>query len=205
MENLLSLPFIDLVLRWSHVVFGIIWVGHLYFLNLVNVPFQAGLDKDLKPKVNPGLLLRAFWWFRWGALYTLVFGLALFVYDYVAPGKAMHDADGKMTGRAMWIQFAMLLAIVMFINVWFVIWPRQKRILGGLVAGKPDPDAAKLATTAGKASRINLYLSGPMLFGMLGAQHLGAMSTPALLATIVLGAGFWTGMVKRSFKVKPVV
>jgi uncharacterized membrane protein len=205
MENLFSSAFFDLLLRWSHVVFGIIWVGHLYFLNLVNVPFQAGLDKDLKPKVNPGLLLRAFWWFRWGALYTLVFGLALFVYEYITPGNLLHPPDGKMAGGAMWIQFAMLLAIVMFINVWFVIWPRQKRILGGLAAGKPDPDAARLATTAGKASRINLYLSGPMLFGMLAAKHLGAMSTPALLATIVLGAGFWTGMVKRSFKVKPVV
>jgi len=205
MENLTSLAFVDLILRWSHVVFGIIWLGHLYFLNLVNVPFQAQLDKELKPRVNPGLLLRAFWWFRWGALYTLVFGLALFVYDYVAPGKAMRGSDGRMSGRAMWIQFAMLLAIVMFINVWFVIWPRQKRILGGLAVGKPDPDAAKLAATAGKVSRINLYLSGPMLFGMLGAQHLGAMTTPALLATIVLGAGFWFGMIRRSFKVKPVV
>ena len=186
METLTSPPFIDLVLRWSHVIFGMIWIGHLYFFNLVNVPFQGGLDKELKAKVNPALLLRALWWFRWGAMYTLIFGLALFVYDYIAPGKAMHDPEGKMTGRAMWIQFAMLLAIIMFINVWFVIWPRQKKILGGLLSGTPAPDAARLAATAGKVSRINLYLSGPMLFAMLGAQHLGAMTTPALIATIVV-------------------
>ena len=66
----------DLIVRWAHVIFGIIWLGHLYFFNLVNVPFQGGLDKELKPKVNPALLLRAFYWFRWGAMYTFIFGLA---------------------------------------------------------------------------------------------------------------------------------
>jgi len=93
----------------------------------------------------------------------------------------------------------------MFVNVWFVIWPRQKKLLGALVAGAPHPDAATLAATAGKASRFNLFASGPMLFAMLGAQHLGAMSTPALLATIFLGVGFWFGLVKRSFKIKTTV
>ena len=67
---------VSVLLRLGHIVFGIIWLGHLYFFNLVNVPFQGDLDKELKPKVNPKLLLRAFWWFRWGAMYTFVFGLA---------------------------------------------------------------------------------------------------------------------------------
>jgi uncharacterized membrane protein len=205
METLTSLSFVDLVLRWGHVMFGIIWLGHLYFFNLVNVPFQAGLDKELKPRVNPGLLLRAFWWFRWGAMYTFLFGIALFVFNYAHPGKAFHNPEGGVTGRAMWIMFGMLLGFIMWVNVWFVIWPRQKLILGGLAAGTPHPDAAKLAATAGKASRMNLFMSGPMLFCMLGAQHLGAMSGPALLAVIVLGLGFWFGMVKRSFKIKPTV
>ncbi len=75
----------DLILRWAHVIFGIIWMGHLYFFNLVNVPFQGGLDKDLKPKVNPALLLRAFWWFRWGAMYTFIFGWLLFFKNYLGP------------------------------------------------------------------------------------------------------------------------
>lgn len=206
METVLSASFVDLVLRWGHVVFGIIWIGHLYFFNLVNVPFQGGLDKELKPKVNPALLLRAFWWFRWGAMYTLIFGVALFIYQYAYPGKAFSDpVTGGVTHRAMWIMFAMLLGLVMWFNVWFVIWPRQKKILGGMASGNPHPDAAKLAATAGKASRFNTYASGPMLFGMLGAQHLGAMSGPALLLTTVLGLGFWFGMIKRSFKVKTTV
>ena len=74
-----------ILLRWATSSFGIIWLGHLYFFNLVNVPFQGGLDKELKPKVNPALLLRAFWWFRWGAMYTFLFGLLLFFWHYLAP------------------------------------------------------------------------------------------------------------------------
>ncbi|HEY4186110.1 MAG TPA: urate hydroxylase PuuD [Polyangia bacterium] len=205
METLTSLSFIDLLFRWSHVMFGIIWLGHLFFFNLVNVPFQQGLDKDLKAKVNPALLLRAFWWFRWAAMYTFLFGLALFVLNYLHPGHALMNPEGGMSGRAMWIMFGMTLAIVMWFNVWFVIWPRQKLILGALAAGTPHPDAAKLAATAGKASRFNTFASGPMLFGMLGAQHLGAMSGPALVVVCILGIGFWFGMIKRSFKIKTTV
>jgi len=205
METLTSLPFLDLLFRWSHVMFGIIWLGHLFFFNLVNIPFQAELDPSLKAKVNPGLLLRAVWWFRWGAMYTFIFGLALFVINYVHPGHALMKPEGGMSGRGMWILFGMMLGFIMWFNVWFVIWPRQKLILGGLLAGKPHPDAAKLAATMTKASRFNTFASGPMLFGMLGAQHLGAMSTPALVAVVFLGVGFWFGMIKRSFKVKPVV
>jgi uncharacterized membrane protein len=187
------------------VVFGIIWIGHLYFFNLVNVPFQGGLDKELKPKVNPQLLLRAFWWFRWGAMYTFLFGWALFIVDYFHPGNAFFKPEGGVTHRAMWIMFGILLASIMWFNVWFVIWPRQKKILGGMAKGTPHPDAAKLAATAGKASRFNTYASGPMLFGMLGAQHLGVMSTPALIVVLILGLGFWFGMIKRSFKIKTTV
>jgi len=77
---------VSVLLRFGHIMFGIVWIGHLYFFNLVNVPFQADLDKELKPKVNPKLLLRAFWWFRWGAMYTLVFGLLLFFYKYAHQG-----------------------------------------------------------------------------------------------------------------------
>jgi uncharacterized membrane protein len=205
METLTNPSFIDLLLRWGHVVFGIIWIGHLYFFNLVNVPFQGGLDKELKPKVNPALLLRAFWWFRWGAMYTLLFGLALFLFNYFGPPKYFFMPEGGVSGRAMWILFGMLLAAVMWFNVWFVIWPRQKLILGGMAAGTPHPNAAKMAAAAGKASRFNTYASGPMLFAMLAAGHLGAMSGPALIATIVLGLGFWYGMIKRSFKVKTTV
>ncbi|HVX97919.1 MAG TPA: urate hydroxylase PuuD [Polyangia bacterium] len=205
MEALTSPALIPYLLRWAHVIFGIMWLGHLYFFNLVNVPFQGQLDKELKPKVNPALLLRAFYWFRWSAMYTFILGLALFVWHYVAPEHNMRYPEGGMTGRAMWIQFGMTLGIIMWFNVWFVIWPRQKKILGGMASGNPHPDAAKLAATAGKASRFNTYASGPMLMGMIGATHFSVFSGPALIVVSIIGVGFWFGMIKRSFKVKASV
>jgi uncharacterized membrane protein len=205
MDALFSVATAALIIRWAHVIFGIIWMGHLYFFNLVNVPFQGGLDKELKPKVNPALLLRAFWWFRWGAMYTLIFGLVLFFWHYFGPEHLISSPDGGMSGRGMWIEFGMLLGIIMWFNVWFVIWPRQKKILGGMAAGTPHPDAAKLAATAGKASRFNTYASGPMLFAMLAAPHFSVMSGPVLVVVSLIGLGFWFGNIKRSFKVKTTV
>jgi uncharacterized membrane protein len=202
MDALFSVAAAALIVRWAHVIFGVIWLGHLYFFNLVNVPFQADLDKELKPKVNPKLLLRAFYWFRWSAMYTFILGLVLFGWHYMGPEHLMKDEAGHITGRAEWIQFGMLLGIVMWFNVWFVIWPRQKKILGGLASGTPHPDAAKLAATAGKASRFNTFASGPLLFAMLGAPHFAVMNGPVLIGVTVIGVGFWFGMIKRSFKVK---
>jgi len=196
---------VSVLIRFGHIVFGIIWLGHLYFFNLVNVPFQADLDKELKPKVNPKLLLRAFWWFRWGAMYTLVFGLALFFYKYMYQGLFFNAETGGVSVRAGWIMFGMLLAIIMWFNVWFVIWPRQKLILGGMAAGTPHPDAAKLAATAGKASRFNTYASGPMLFAMIVPNNYSGWSHGGILLTLILGIGFWFGLIKRSFKIKTTV
>jgi uncharacterized membrane protein len=170
----------------------------------VNVPFQADLDKELKPKVNPKLLLRAFWWFRWGAMYTLIFGLALFFYRYIHLGQ-IHEAGRVMSRRGGWILFGMLLAFIMWFNVWFVIWPRQKKILGGMAAGTPHPDAAKLAATAGKASRFNTYVSGPMLFAMIVPNNYSGWTHAGIGLTFILGLGFWFGLIKRSFKVKTTV
>ncbi len=193
----------SVLLRFGHIAFGIIWIGHLYFFNLVNVPFQADLDKELKPKVNPKLLLRAFWWFRWSAMYTFIFGWLLFGHKYMSQ-HLLTDADG-ITNRALWILFGGLIGTVMWFNVWFVIWPRQKLILGGLASGNPHPDAAKLAAVAGKASRFNTYASGPMLIGMIVPNNYGGWHAGGMLLAIVIGCGFWFGMIKRSFKVKTTV
>src|SRR4051795_9530941 len=195
----------SVLIRFAHIMFGIVWLGHLYFFNLVNVPFQADLDKELKPKVNPKLLLRAFWWFRWGAMYTFLFGLVLFFYKYLYQGLFFNAEGGGVSVRAGWIMFAMLLGLIMWFNVWFVIWPRQKLILGGLAAGTPHPDAAKLAATAGKASRFNTYASGPMLFGMIVPNNYSGWSHSGMVLALILGIGFWFGMIKRSFKVKTTV
>jgi uncharacterized membrane protein len=191
------------LLRFGHIIFGIIWLGHLFFFNLVNVPFQADLDKELKPKVNPKLLLRAFYWFRWGAMYTFLFGWVLFFYKYVDQGL-LFDA-GRMSNRGAWILFGGLIGTIMWFNVWFVIWPRQKKILGGLAAGTPHPDAAKMAAVAGKASRFNTYASGPLLFGMIVPNNYPGWSHAGMGLALIVGIGFWFGLIKRSFKIKTTV
>jgi uncharacterized membrane protein len=194
---------VSVLLRFSHIIFGIMWLGHLFFLNLVNVPFQGDLEKELKPKVNPKLLLRAFYWFRWGAMYTFVFGWLLFGYKYFHQG--LFFEGGGMSRRAGWILFGGLIGTVMWFNVWFLIWPRQKLILGGLAKGTPHPDAAALAATAAKASRFNLFASGPMLFGMIFPNNDPGASHVYMIGALVVGVGFWFGLIKRSFKIKTTV
>jgi uncharacterized membrane protein len=178
--------------RWFHVIFGIVWIGHLYFFNFVNSQVQPKLDKETKQKVNPWLLGRAFWWFRWGAMITFITGLVLFSIMYMYKGAGagwganmnFKTPDG-LTQRAIWILIGMGCGFVMWINVWFVIWPRQSKIIRDGRDGKaPDPQAVKTATLA---SKMNTYLSAPMLFGMLGAHEYGSIN--AVLATICILGG----------------
>ena len=183
---------LQLLLRWLHVLAGIVWIGHLYFFNFVNVPFQGTIGADVKKVVNPLLITRALWWFRWGAMATFLIGLALFMQLYMytpgvgfGPSELMRGADGEMTGRAMWIQIGMLFGAIMWFNVWFVIWPTQKKILTNLRdGGAVDPAWPKKALLF---SRINAYLSGPMLLMMLAPGHYGGFSWAGLLVALILG------------------
>ncbi|MBI3616267.1 MAG: urate hydroxylase PuuD [Candidatus Omnitrophica bacterium] len=189
---------VHLVLRWLHIMAGIIWVGHLYFFNFVNVPLQAKLDDAAKKAVNPQLLPRALWWFRWGAMITFLAGLSLFTLLYMytpgigfGPSSLMRDAQG-LTDRAKWILFGMSLGTIMWFNVWFIIWPAQKALLTGKVPVDQAPGVRKKALLT---SRINAYLSGPMLFGMLAPSHYGAMSRFSLLLAVGLGlAAIWASI-----------
>lgn len=189
---------LQLLIRWLHVMAGIVWIGHLYFFNFVNIPFQGTIGGDVKKVVNPQLLTRALWWFRWGAMITFLAGLLLFVTTYLyAPGlgfgftELFLTQDG-MTDRAMWILMGMLFGIVMWFNVWFIIWPAQKKLLPAVRDGvAPD---ARLAKRAVLASKMNTYLSGPMLFGMLAPSHYGAINilTAALAIALGLFAIWWS-------------
>src|SRR5436190_1088783 len=198
---------INVLFRWAHVIFGIIWIGHLYFFNLVNVPFQGDLDKELKPKVNPKLLLRAFYWFRWGAMWTFVFGLLLFGRKYFEDGLIYADPAHKtgLSTRGLWVLFGGLLATIMWFNVWFVIWPRQKKILGAMLGGPPAPPTA--APQAALASKVNTYLSGPMLWGMIAGSHVNIwpMTWATFLVAMVLALGLIHGLYASSRKVKLTV
>jgi len=192
---------IQLLLRVFHIFFGVIWIGHLYFFNFVNVPFQAVLDKELKPKVNPPLILRALWWFRWGAMGTFVMGLLLFGVKYWM-GGLMQNPDGELSRRALWMLFGILLGTIMWFNVWFVIWPAQKKILGGMLAGTPAPP--EVAKRALLFSRINTFLSGPMLVGMIAASHMEDWTMmPNWMhgVFIIVALGAIHGSIKSSHKV----
>lgn len=182
---------LHLLFRWLHVLAGIIWVGMLYFFNFVNVPLQASLDDATKKSVNPKLMPRALWWFRWGAMITFIAGLALFTMIYMyAPGEGFGpsalfmSADGTITDRAWWILMGMFLGTVMWFNVWFIIWPTQKSILTGKYNVDQLPNARKKALLF---SRINAFLSGPMLFGMLAPSHYGAINP--VTAAVAIGLG----------------
>lgn len=193
---------VQLLLRWFHIFASIVWIGHLYFFNFVNVPFQGVLEKELKLRVNPPLLLRALWWFRWGAMLTVLFGLMLFAMLYWPGGGYLWDADGGMSRRGMWMLLGGLLGIIMWVNVWFVIWPAQKKIIGGMTSGTPAPP--EVPKRALLFSRINTFLSAPMLVGMIAASHQDVWSVmPAwahgVFILIVLGAVH--GAIKSSPKV----
>ena len=194
-----------ILVRWFHVIAGITWIGHLYFFNFVNVPLQAVLDDAGKKAVNPKLMPRALWWFRWGGMLTFLFGLILFtmVYMYV-PGNGFGPSDsflepgGVIAPRAWWIMFGMLLGTIMWFNVWFIIWPAQKKMLGGKASAEELPTIRRRAYLA---SRTNTYLSGPMLFGMLAPSHFGAIDLPTLLVAIVVSVAVIWHAIKFSGKV----
>lgn len=181
----------SLLIRWIHVIAGIVWIGHLYFFNFVNVPLQGVLDDAAKKAVNPKLLPRALWWFRWGAMITFIAGLVLFTMTYMyTPGQGFgsnnlfQDFDGSLTGRAIWILLGMLFGTIMWFNVWFIIWPAQKNMLSGKVPQDKLPAVRKRALLA---SRANTFLSGPMLFGMLAPAHYGAFNWISFLVASGLG------------------
>lgn len=196
---------LQILIRWIHVIAGITWIGHLYFFNFVNVPLQAALDDPTKKAVNPKLMPRALWWFRWGAMITFLAGLVLFTLTYMytpgqgfGPSQLFVNADGSLTGRAIWILFGMLLGTIMWFNVWFIIWPAQKNMLSGKVPAEQLPAVRKRAFLA---SRTNTFLSGPMLFGMLAPSHYGAINGVTAVVAIALGlfAIWWA--IKTSPKV----
>ncbi len=193
------------IFRWFHIVAGITWIGHLYFFNFVNLPFQGGLAKELKPTVNPPLILRALYFFRQAAMWTFLFGIALFALIYWPRGGNLFDADGGMSERGMWILFGGLLGTIMWFNVWFVIWPRQQKILGAMLGGPAAP--AEAAPQAALASKINTYLSGPMLWGMIAASHITIwpMKVATLGLSLILAGGLIHGLYSISRKVKTTV
>ena len=159
--NGFTLPFV----LFLHVLSGIVWIGLLYYFNLVQIPTMPKVPAELKGGVSKFIAPEALFWFRWGAVATLVTGVAVALLKGYA-----HEAFTLQPGfRAIGI--AMYFAIFMAANVWVIIWPNQQRALG-LV---PADDASKAASAriAMLGSRTNFILSVPMLYGMVSQAYLG--------------------------------
>lgn len=188
------------VLRWIHLMAGITWIGHLYFFNLVAGPFEKTMDGDTKKKVVPELRPRALWWFRWGAMFTLLSGLLyIFWGQFVISNASFKGWFDSTNGK--WITFGAALGIIMWFNVWFIIWPAQKKIIGWIKNGQKPPEMDGTIRTAFLASRTNTYLSVPMLFGMGAATHFGIFEWYWPVAVMVVGMLIAHMFIKLSPKV----
>ena len=157
------------LLRFAHVASGIMWIGLLWYFNFVQVAAVAGMPDELKPAIGKHIAPRALFWFRWSALSTVIFGLWLaWVEGYLADAMALGLTNSG--AREVTIGFGMWLGLIMAFNVWMVIWPNQKKVLG-MVEATDDQKKAS-ARIALMASRANTAMSIPMLFAMLGIRHL---------------------------------
>lgn len=155
-----ELPFL---FRWIHVMVGVMWIGLLWYFNFVQIPSMSKIPDEQKPAIGKVIAPTALFWFRWAALFTVVSGLVLAVLNGYAHQAFTLQAPFRAIGLGMWI------ALVMAFNVWFIIWPNQKRALG-IVAVEPDVKA-KSARVAMLTSRFNTMLSVPMLFLMVAQSH----------------------------------
>ena len=237
MDALFSVATAALIVRWAHVIFGVLWLGHLYFFNLVNVPFLQELDAQQRSLVIPKLMPRALWWFRWSAVLTVLAGIAY--WNHIVATDARNAAAmgqpasvGGMVGSffVIWtlafaIEMGMLmsppeflkkgavlgivvaLAVIaasyiflslnqqgwesnralsigiggglgwfMLLNVWGVIWRMQKKMIRWTEANASKgtampPEAARIARLSLLCSRVNFWLSFPMLFFMGASSH----------------------------------
>ena len=158
------------LVRWLHIISGVMWIGHLWYFNFTQTPTMPKIPAELRPAVVRYILPEALFWFRWGAMFTLIFGLILawllgFIGQALSLGIGQHDLHFTLIGFGMW------LGIIMWFNVWFIIWPNQKKVLG-IVDASADEKAAA-GRVAGMTSRINTMLSIPMLYCMVAQQNAG--------------------------------
>jgi uncharacterized membrane protein len=154
------------VLRWLHLFFGITWIGLLYYLNFVQVPTMPKIPAEQKGAITGHIAPKVLFFFRYGALLTVLTGLSIAFHN--GYGAEALTFQGNGTDGINLIGIGMWLALIMAVNVWFIIWPAQKKILG-IVQASAD-EKAKAAPLALAASRTNLLLSLPMAYAMVNAN-----------------------------------
>jgi uncharacterized membrane protein len=167
------------LLRWIHFLAGVTWIGLLYYFNFVQVPFFGETEAPVRSGAQQKLLPRALWWFRWGAMFTFLSGWLYLLHAWLP----------RLNQPGGWsILLGGILGTIMWANVWFVIWPKNKIVIQNAIdtaAGKPaNPAAAAAGARGGLASRTNVVFSIPMLFLMGTASHLP-------LPPAASGAVFW--------------
>ena len=192
------------LLRWFHFLAGITWIGLLYYFNFVQTPFFATAEAPVRTgMLSGGLVSRALWWFRWGAMFTFITGWLIIFHKI-----GQFGLTGFFNQSYGWaIFFGGMLGSLMWFNVWFVIWPAQQVVMASATqvakGGQAIPEAAARGQRGGFASRTNTLLSIPMLFFMGAASHLPMLvrTTRAgkvgalILLLIVLAAAEYNAMV----------
>ncbi|MEN3950451.1 urate hydroxylase PuuD [Iodidimonas sp. SYSU 1G8] len=150
------------IVRWLHVISGVMWIGLLWYFNFVQIPTMPKIPDEHKPGVSKHIAPEALFWFRWGAMATLITGLLLAILsNYLVDALALKLGIG----------YGMWFAMIMWFNVWFIIWPAQKIALG--LVDAPADQKPKAAARAKMFSRINTMLSIPMLYAMVGQSSNG--------------------------------
>ena len=155
--------------RYFHVLSGVMWIGLLWYLNFVQIPSMPKFTDEQKPAITKIIAPAVLFWFRWAALATILTGLIVaYLNGYIHEALMLGISSGG--GKSTAIGIGMWLGLIMAFNVWFIIWPNQKKVLG-IVEATPEekPIALKKAVVA---SRINTLLSLPMLLSMVAAQNL---------------------------------
>ena len=175
---------IDYLAKWLHFIVGITWIGLLYYFNFVQTEYFKEADPDARVDAFTKLAPRALWWFRWGAMFTLLTGLVML--------------GLRGAGLTMYIFIGSVMAILMFLNVWLIIWPNQKIVIASneqiKAGGEALPEAAGAAPKAALASRTNTLFSIPMLYFMGSSAHLpngpfiGGNMTALILLLIIIAA-----------------
>ena len=165
----------------------------------MNANFAKTLDADTKKKVVPELMPRALFFFRWAAMLTFILGLCLLYINY-----SPNHWDAMTTSRGHWIMLGATFGTIMWFNVWFIIWPGQRKIINGIKTGSPA--APEVVTRATNASKVNVYLSIPLVFAMLAAgKHFLMDDWYWYVAVLAIGFLAANGLYKRAAKVSTEV
>nr|UXE45473.1 hypothetical protein Hi04_10k_c4983_00018 [uncultured bacterium] len=177
-NNYVFWPFLA---RWLHIMSGVMWIGLLWYFNFVQTPTMPKIPDELKGGVSRFIAPEALFWFRWGAMSTIFFGLLLAILinypqslSYLLRAYTLDAIEGFVDLKVILMGLGMWLGTIMWFNVWFIIWPNQQKALniGNAYPDLPADQKAKAARTAGLTSRVNTMLSVPMLFCMAAGPHL---------------------------------